>query len=96
MVKIESAQFVKLWTDRFGSLPENYEITHIDGDHKNNTLQNLSISGLRLLDDTPQAKLRRMAYHFGEEGIYTKENYCYEIADYITLLETKLKEMNSL
>ena len=95
-MEIKYEKFSRLWEIKFGALPENYEITHIDGDHKNNNLQNLSISGLRLLDDTPQAKLRRMAYHFGEEGIYTKENYCYEIADYITSLENKLKEMNSL
>lgn len=35
----------------------------------------------------PQEKLKRMAWYFEEEGIYTKSNYCLEIADYITELE---------
>lgn len=91
-MEVKHERFTKLWELKFGPLPENYEIAHIDGDHKNNNLQNLSISGLRLLDENAQAKLRRMAHHFSEEGLYVKEGYCYEIADYITSLETKVKE----
>ena len=91
-MKIDYVKFTELWTTKFGSLPENYEIAHIDGNHKNNSVLNLSINGLRLFDDTPQAKLRRMANHFGEEGMYVKEDYCYIIAEYITELENKLKE----
>lgn len=43
------------------------------------------------LKDTPQKKLHRMALHFNDIGIYTKANYCIEIAEYITELENKLE-----
>ena len=39
--------------------------------------------------DTPQEKLRRIAWYFNEVGIYTKANYCLEIAEYIDELEKK-------
>lgn len=44
------------------------------------------------LKDTPQKKLKRMAWHFNEVGIYTKANYSIEIAEYIDELESKLRE----
>jgi hypothetical protein len=37
--------------------------------------------------DTAQKKLERMSAHFDDIGIYTKANYCLDIADYITDLE---------
>lgn len=39
--------------------------------------------------DTPQEKLKRMFWYFNEVGIYTKANYCLEIAEYIDELEKK-------
>lgn len=93
MTKVAYEKFTDLWSYKFGPLPDNYDIKHVDGDHKNNNLTNLSINGLSLFDDNAQAKLRRMANHFGDEGLYVKENYCYEIIEYIDHLEAKLKEV---
>ena len=93
MEAINYASFTKLWKRKFGELPENYKIVHIDGNHKNNDFLNLSISGLGILDDNAQAKLRRMADHFYDIGLYTKGNYCHQIAEYITELENKLNSI---
>jgi hypothetical protein len=39
--------------------------------------------------NTPQEKLKRMSWYFNEVGIYTKANYCLEIAEHIDELEKK-------
>ena len=39
------------------------------------------------MNNTPQDKLERMSDHFEDVGLYTKANYCLEIAEYISKLE---------
>ncbi len=40
------------------------------------------------MTDTPHKQLYRMQQHFLDLGLYTKANYCVEIAEYIDKLET--------
>lgn len=40
-----------------------------------------------MLTDTPQDMLKRMATHFNDIGLYTKENQCWKIIEYIEKLE---------
>ena len=85
-------KFLDIWQKNHGTLPDDYEIGFKDGDVNNIAITNLSIDGLGIFDDTPQSKLRRMAKHFEYEGIYTKENYCYDIIEYIDDLEKNSKK----
>lgn len=36
-------KFTDAWIEKHGNLPANYEIIHIDGDHKNNDFANLKV-----------------------------------------------------
>jgi outer membrane lipoprotein-sorting protein len=35
--------FIKYWIDKNGSLPDQYQIVHIDGNHQNNHFGNLKV-----------------------------------------------------
>lgn len=43
--------------------------------------------------NSPQAKLKRMADHFNDIGLYTKEGYCYDLITYIDDLEEKIESL---
>ena len=42
---MKGIKFTDVWIKQHGSLPKNYEIIHIDGNHQNNNFANLKIVG---------------------------------------------------
>lgn len=45
-MSIKYKKFTGVWQEKHGKLPENYEIIHLDGNHLNNSFDNLTIRDL--------------------------------------------------
>jgi len=45
-MSIKYKKFTDVWQEKHGKLPERYEIIHLDGNHLNNSFENLAVRNL--------------------------------------------------